>query len=866
MPLKVVLLGKNGGSRSRAKDPPTAWAASYTGPRQENQDYYGRADQETPHYDWQDRGCIYVLADGMGGLAAGAKAARMAVKEVIEQYSKGAKDAPVAQNLTEAIQKANRKIYAAGQGKGGRMGSTIVVCVLKDGSATIAHAGDSRAYVLSNGKLDRLTTDHLYAKEVLGIANDDDAKKNAEGHKITRALGKDPEIQIEPGEGGYGPEDRFLLCSDGFSEVLEEDEIKECLSEPTPEKAVHALISSAGSRLTDNATAVVAFASGRKLRRRQKVKKSFLVLALLFMAAALGAGGWWGWNHEGKGIFDELAGRTTKGGGEKSFTVSKTELTFDPQPIKTPSARQSVTVQNTGKSDLQIQTSIGANETEDFTVSSQCEDHPVPAGQQCSIDVSFTPIQAGSRTGQLNITGNNHTDSLHLRGTGTEEEKALASIENDTAKPIVFWKEGDLKHSRSLLPKRRDKLAYDTPLTGTERVCWRYKTDRANLQRACVLTASSVPITDKGTRPVAVVNETQHEITPVSPVQTVPVLNKTNHDFVALVSPGGKEREVAPGKSEELEIPANPKDICWKYKGFPNSESKCQPYAAKATAFTDDGDLIWNGLQTPAPKVTVAVMNKTNHDIVASVSPGGKEKEIAPAKSEKLEVPDNPQEISWRYKGFSSGTANRQPYAAKATTFTDDGDIIWSGLQTPAPKATVAVGNKTSRQDQTPAAQKVQVLNGTKHEITAWIREDGTKEKIPPGNGWLELPPNPKKVCWGYTEYSEDGPHCEPYQTPIVVKDQHGTEQDYYWKAMQEVTIRNKTNHEIIFWAQGDDEKKFTVPPGKSQPVLFSNWRSRPAKVCWSEQQNPQESPVVRKEPPCNLITKHGDQLEVKIK
>lgn len=287
MPLRVVVSGENGRSRARVNNAPVAWAASYMGPRQENQDYYGRADQETPGYDWQDLGCLYVLADGMGGLASGAQAARMAVKDVIEHYRHSRSEVPVAQSLSAAIEEANRKIYSAGQGKNARMGSTIVACVLKNGRATVAHAGDSRAYLLRDGELFRCTTDHLYATEVLGIKDDDDAKKSSEGHKITRALGKDAEIKVDTDENEHTPEDRFLLCSDGISEVLQDVEIRTCLAEPTPQKAVQALIASAGTRLTDNATAVVVFASGQKLRRKKTVKRvCYSVAATLLLAVA----------------------------------------------------------------------------------------------------------------------------------------------------------------------------------------------------------------------------------------------------------------------------------------------------------------------------------------------------------------------------------------------------------------------------------------------------------------------------------------------------------------------------------------------------------------------------------------------------
>jgi protein phosphatase len=278
------------------KDPPASWAASQTGPREQNEDDYGRADQDTHGYNWVHRGCLYLLADGMGGLDAGKEAAQTAVRQVIQEYrNNNGRSQDVAQNLTLAMQNANQHLYKAGTRSGKRMGSTMVACVLKDGNATIAHAGDSRAYHLANGELRRLTRDHLYATEVQGIKDDDEAKRSPEGNKITRALGKDPELQVDINKVEYIAGDRFLLCSDGISEVVSKEEIGECLRQKTPEKAVHALCSVAEGRLNDNATAVVVFVSGNKIRRRKTMQQAAYYAAAVVLLGAVLAGGYEGW-------------------------------------------------------------------------------------------------------------------------------------------------------------------------------------------------------------------------------------------------------------------------------------------------------------------------------------------------------------------------------------------------------------------------------------------------------------------------------------------------------------------------------------------------------------------------------------------
>ena len=271
--------------RATAKDPPATWAASYTGPRKDNQDHYGRADQETAGYDWRNKGCVYVLADGMGGLEFGSEAADLAVKEVIAHYNRRARPGDPAGSLDRAIQHANQVIYAVGEKRGSRMGSTIVACVLKDGKATIAHVGDSRAYHLVGSELKRCTRDHLYATDVLGVEDDDEAKVRPDGHKISRALGYSPKINCKPQVFEYSPPDKFLLSSDGFTEVLNASEIQECMTAPDPRRVVRGLWERAADRVRDNATAVAIFASGRRLRKQRRVKVALRGIALGGVAA-----------------------------------------------------------------------------------------------------------------------------------------------------------------------------------------------------------------------------------------------------------------------------------------------------------------------------------------------------------------------------------------------------------------------------------------------------------------------------------------------------------------------------------------------------------------------------------------------------
>jgi serine/threonine protein phosphatase PrpC len=278
-----------------AKDPPATWAASQVGPREENQDDYGRADHTVSGYRWRETGCLYVLADGMGGLQSGHEAAQIAVQAVVAEYGRHPDSDDVAASIARAVEHANQCVLGYAEERGVRTGSTVVACVLKDGVATIAHVGDSRLYHFHGGELRRCTVDHLYATEILGAVDDDEVKRSPDGHKISRALGQEADVRVTVSEVEYSSSDRFLLCSDGLSEAVEYAEIHQAMTAPTPKQVVRALFAAAQNRLTDNATAIVVFTSGRRVRTRwlMRMASASLLATSILVGAALGAVAAW---------------------------------------------------------------------------------------------------------------------------------------------------------------------------------------------------------------------------------------------------------------------------------------------------------------------------------------------------------------------------------------------------------------------------------------------------------------------------------------------------------------------------------------------------------------------------------------------
>jgi len=211
---------------------------------------------------------LFVVADGMGGYEGGEVASALAVEAIHELVRRTAGDADVTwpykidptRSITEnevlvATRLANERITARRSGELREMGSTVVVLRLEDDHAVIGHVGDSRLYRLRAGAAVQLTIDHSLAAqmEANGMKPAADWQWR---HVVTRALGTatgEPEIaRVEVCAG-----DVYLLCSDGLSEVLDNDEIAALLAHP-PELACRALIDAAyaaGSR--DNISAVV---------------------------------------------------------------------------------------------------------------------------------------------------------------------------------------------------------------------------------------------------------------------------------------------------------------------------------------------------------------------------------------------------------------------------------------------------------------------------------------------------------------------------------------------------------------------------------------------------------------------------------
>jgi protein phosphatase len=219
---------------------------------------------------------LFVVADGMGGHAAGEVASRLTV-ESIQEFIAGTEDDhdntwPFGYNnrysvdgnrLSTAVERANEKVMRAvvnrPELKG--MGTTVVAALFDEKRATLVHVGDSRAYLLREAELRRLTDDHSWVQEQVnaGILSEEEAKSHPLKNVVTRALGGGTHVAVDLIEIPVGAGDRFLLCSDGLTGMVSDDEITRALASPrTLEQIVRSLIDLANERGgLDNITAIM---------------------------------------------------------------------------------------------------------------------------------------------------------------------------------------------------------------------------------------------------------------------------------------------------------------------------------------------------------------------------------------------------------------------------------------------------------------------------------------------------------------------------------------------------------------------------------------------------------------------------------
>lgn len=240
---------------------------------------------------------LFAIADGMGGHAAGEVASEIAVNVL----SRLAPAHPDGEALGRAVEEANREIIRAsldGRGREG-MGTTITAAMIEGERLVIAQVGDSRAYLLHQGSLQQLTRDHSLMADMIeaGKLTPEEARFHPNRSVITRALGSDPHTRPDIYEIDVNTGDRVLLCSDGLSGMLHDEEIEKIMRRTqNPQLCASQLVNEAiAAGGHDNITVIVADVSEyAEVKRRKVARKTKIGIGIVFalLAFILAAGAW----------------------------------------------------------------------------------------------------------------------------------------------------------------------------------------------------------------------------------------------------------------------------------------------------------------------------------------------------------------------------------------------------------------------------------------------------------------------------------------------------------------------------------------------------------------------------------------------
>lgn len=228
---------------------------------------------------WEQKGHLFMVADGMGAHAAGELASRLATSIVPLSYHK-LNDRPPPAALAEAIRDANSQIHGRGQASEDfrGMGTTFSSLVILPQGAVVAQVGDSRVYRLRGRRLEQLSFDHslVWEMRAAGRLPAEDVPTYIPKNIITRCLGPNPEVQVDL-EGPFPlmPGDTFLLCSDGLSGQVKDDEIGKVLACLPPRDAVRCLVDLANlNGGPDNITVIVVRVLGEQVAQTKAPSSS----------------------------------------------------------------------------------------------------------------------------------------------------------------------------------------------------------------------------------------------------------------------------------------------------------------------------------------------------------------------------------------------------------------------------------------------------------------------------------------------------------------------------------------------------------------------------------------------------------------
>jgi len=250
-------------------------AATHVGKvREKNEDAFVVADltggtilPESQHarFDVGERGVLLAVSDGMGGAQAGEVASAIVVDTLTREVGNAPLETPRDATLTEAVKAAHEAVRTRGQQDQAKMGATLTAVFVRQGRAYIAEVGDSRAYLIRNSNIAQVTKDQSMVQLLVdsGVMSAADASNSPMRNVILQAMGHQREIKIAVNKLELRDRDCLVLCSDGLTVHVSDEEIKDAVVASRPEAAVEALLKLALDRGgKDNVTVVVAGIGG----------------------------------------------------------------------------------------------------------------------------------------------------------------------------------------------------------------------------------------------------------------------------------------------------------------------------------------------------------------------------------------------------------------------------------------------------------------------------------------------------------------------------------------------------------------------------------------------------------------------------
>ncbi len=214
------------------------------------------------------KGVLLAVSDGMGGHQAGEVASALVLESLQRELAQDAKG-PLHKHLEDAVHRANRRVHnAARSAERHGMGATLTAIFIRGTEAFIAEVGDSRGYIVRNGRLRQVTRDQSMVQMLVdqGVMTSEEARKAPGKNVILQAVGLNPDVRVAIGRLELRRGDRLMLCSDGVTNQIKDEELLQILTKSEPREACETMIALANERGgDDNETVIVADVLGEDL-------------------------------------------------------------------------------------------------------------------------------------------------------------------------------------------------------------------------------------------------------------------------------------------------------------------------------------------------------------------------------------------------------------------------------------------------------------------------------------------------------------------------------------------------------------------------------------------------------------------------